>query len=84
MGRVEIYGFTNKKENEMKRMILAFVLVTFTSCGVHAAEQKNKSSKVNKDKRANNKKDDNVTYLDMSKHDDDESSLPAITPKGKL
>lgn len=76
----------------MKRMLLAFVLVMFSSCVVHAAES---SSKDNKSVRANKKKgekkiDDDpchkpgVTCIDASGPDESEDSMPAITPKGKL
>lgn len=72
----------------IKRMLLAFVLVTFSSCVVHAQdEKKDSSSKVNKDKRAKkkDKQDDAPVYLDMSSTDgEDDNSMPAITPKGKL
>lgn len=74
----------------IKRMLLAFTLVMFSSCYVHAqGNDKSSSSKVNKDKRANKKeskqKDDDVTYLDMSTPDKgDDDGMPAITPKGKL
>ncbi len=71
----------------MKRMILAFVLVTFSSCVVHAQDNKQHSSKEKGDKRAKDKKkqsDDDVQHIDFSGPDEPEDSMPAITPKGKL
>lgn len=72
----------------IKRMLLAFVLVMFSSCVVHAQEG---SSKGDSHTRANKKKDDKKksddekpTYLDLSGPDEPEDSMPAITPKGKL
>lgn len=79
--------------NRINRMVLSFVLVTFSSCVVHAAEvsSKDKSAHVEKkDKRDSKKKDtkqkdEDVVYLDMSDADGDvESDMPAITKKGPL
>lgn len=71
----------------MKRMILAFVLVTFSSCVVHAQDSSSKGNthvRAKKKDEVKKEKKDDVTYLDMSGPDEKEDSMPAITPKGKL
>lgn len=76
----------------IKRWILAFVVVSFSSCAlnnvVHAQDNKKElSNKENKNKRAkkDSEKKDDVTYLDMSKDDGvKEDDMPIITKKGPL
>ena len=77
----------------MKRMLLAFVLVMFSSCVVHAEiSSKDKAGHVEKKKDGAKKKQDDdpchkpgVTCIDASGDDGDAGDgMPAITPKGKL
>ena len=82
--------------SRMNRMVLAFVLVTFSSCVVHAqgkdVSSKDKSGHVEKGKarpkkdNAKQQKDDaDVVYLDMSDDKgESDDGMPAITKKGPL
>lgn len=78
--------------SRINRMVLSFVLVTFSSCVVHAeVSSKDKSAHVEKKNKRDSKKkeakpkDEDVTYLDMNDSDGDvESDMPVITKKGPL
>lgn len=68
---------------------LSFGIVSFAHAQGRTYSSTNKPSVSKKDKNKKDnkkdKKDDDVVYLDMSTSgSDDESSMPSITPKGKL
>lgn len=76
----------------IKRMLLAFVLVTFSSCVVHAQDSSSKGNvHVRAKKKVEVKKVDDdpchkpgVTCIDASGPSEPEDSMPTITLKGKL